>query len=291
MKRIHLILHFILSLLLASCNIGVPAPQDQAEAATSAALTVQAVLSPAASPTAEAQATSTTPPIPGVAIDGTTAESPQCAESAEIAAWTRDGVTYDKTEVDKLLKPGVGFVMSWIFKNTGACVWNDGYKMIYESGERLTEADTFGVMPVGFTVQPGETLTVTIQMTAPSAPGTYESTFKLIDPNGKHVIIPGVITKVGTPSAGSLPSPGDLRYEYSCSPGVVNIKLTWKDRSNNEEGFRIYRDGTKITDLPSGSTSYDDVLSAPGSYAYAVAAFNSSGEAPANVTAATTNCQ
>ncbi|GMV34446.1 MAG: hypothetical protein DYG85_05895 [Chloroflexi bacterium CFX1] len=272
---------------LVSCNLGAPAPQDQTEAATAAALTVQAALSPAASPTAEAQAAQTATPVP----DGATAEPQPCEEKAEIAAWTRDGVAYDKAEADKPLKPGAGFVMSWEFKNTGDCTWNDGYKMVFDSGERLTQADTFGVMPGGHTVKPGETLTVTIQMTAPSAPGTYQSAFKLIDPNGKRVIIPGVATKVGAPSSGSLPAPGDLRYEYSCSPGVVNIKLTWKDKSDNEEGFRVYRDGTKIADLPPGSTTYDDVLSAPGSYAYAVAAFNSGGESPANVVATTTNCQ
>lgn len=291
MKTLPLI-SIILAFALVSCNLGSPAPQDPAAVATSAALTVEAVLaSPAASPTAGAQVTPTASPIPGVAIDGTTAEPPACEDKTEISAWTRDGLTYDKTEVDKPLAPGKGFVMSWILKNTGGCVWNDKYKMIFDSGERLTTADTFAVMPFGYSVQPGEALTITIQMSAPSAPGTYESTFRFVDAEGESVLITGVLTTVGTPSSGSIAAPGDLRYQYSCSPGVVNITLTWKDRSDNEAGFRIYRDGTKLTDLPSGSTTYDDVLSAPGSYVYTVAAFNSSGEAPINVTAETTNCQ
>lgn len=178
----------LLSFILASCNLGAPAPQDPAAVATSAAQTVEAVLtSPAASPTARAQATSTATSIPGVAIDGTTAEAPQCEENSEILAWTRDGVAYDKTEAEKALAPGKGFVMSWILKNTGTCVWNDGYKMTFDSGERLTQADTFAVMPFGYHVQPGEELTITIQMTAPTAPGKYESTFRFLDPNGNHV--------------------------------------------------------------------------------------------------------
>jgi hypothetical protein len=289
----HLLLSMIfLGLMLASCNLGSPAPQAPADVATSAALTVEAVLSrPAASPTAAAQVTPTASPIPGAAIDGTTAESPSCEERAEIASWTRDGKTYDKAELDKPIPPGKGFVMTWIMKNTGDCVWDDRYKMIFDSGERLTSADTFAVMPFGYTVQPGESLTITIQMSAPSAPGSYESTFKFVNAEGDNVLITGVLTTVGTPSSGSITPPGDLRYQYSCSPGVVNITLTWKDRSDNEDGFRIYREGTKIADLPSGSTTYDDVLSAPGSYVYTVAAFNASGEAPINVAAETTNCQ
>ena len=296
MKNPYYISLILISFIISACNIGVDAPQDPSVLSTAAALTVEAALSqpaPLASPTAGAQvtATATATRIPGVAIDGTTAEPTQCAENVEIVTWTRDGKTYDKAAVDTLLPPGKGFVMSWAFKNTGSCVWNDKYKMIFDSGERLTEADSFAAMPFGYTVQPGETLTVTIQMSAPSAPGTYESTFKLIDPQGKHVVIPGVITKVGTPSSGSIAAPGDLRYEYSCVPGLVTISLKWKDKSDNEDGFRIYRDGTKVTDLPAGSTAYDDLLSTPGSYSYAVAAFNSSGESPANVTAETTNCQ
>ncbi len=291
MKTLPLI-SIILAFALASCNLGASAPQDPAAVATSAALTVEAVLTrPAASPTAGAQVTPTASPVPGVAIDGTTAEAPACEERTEIASWTRDGKTYDKAETDKPIPPGKGFVMTWVLKNAGTCVWNDKYKMTFDSGERLTTADTFAVMPFGYTVQPGESLTIMIQMTAPSAPGTYESTFRFIDAEGESVLIPGVLTTVGTPSSGSVAAPGDLRYQYSCSPGVVNITLTWKDRSDNEAGFRIYRDGTKITDLPSGSTTYDDVLSTPGSYAYTVAAFNSGGEAPINVTAETTNCQ
>lgn len=296
MKNTRILPLLIINFILAACNLGELAPQDSSALATSAALTVEAVLTqpaPLASPTAGAQFTPTATPtrIPGVAIDGTTAEPIQCEERAEIAAWTRDGKTYDKSAVDTLLPPDKGFVMSWDFKNAGTCIWTSDYKMIFDSGERLTEADSFGIIPEGNKIQPGETLTVTIQMKAPSAAGTYESTFKMIDPQGKHVIIPGVITKVGTPSTGNIPAPGDLRYEYSCVPGLVTISLRWKDRSDNEDGFRIYRDGTKVTDLPAGSTSYDDLLAAPGSYAYAVAAFNASGESPANVTAETTNCQ
>lgn len=277
----------VLAFVLSSCNLGATAPQDPAAVATSAAQTVEAVLTrPAASPTAGADE-----PLASPTAAAASPTSTPCEDSAEIVSWTRDGKTYDKTEADKPLTPGKGFVMSWILRNNGTCVWNDGYEFIFDSGERLTQADTFPVMPFGYKIQPGEELTVTIQMETPSAPGTYESTFKLIDPDGNHVIIPGVITKVGTPSSGSIPAPGDLRYQYNCTPGVVTITLTWKDRSDNEDGFRIYRDGTKLTDLPSGSTTYDDVLSTPGSYVYTVAAFNAGGESSINVTAETTNCQ
>jgi hypothetical protein len=281
----------LVSLILASCNLGAPAPQDQTAAATSAALTVEAVLSPAASPTAQAQAAPTETPIPGVAIDGTTAEAATCEDQGSILSWKRDGVEFNKAEADKPLPPGKRFTISLEFKNTGTCIWTHQYRIFLDSGEPLTIENPMATMQTGFQVKPGESITLNMQFTAPSAPGSYESTYRLDNEKGQRVMFFGIPTRVGTPSTGSLPAPGDLRYEYSCSPGVVTIGLTWKDRSDGEEGFRIYRDGTKLTDLPSGSTSYEDVLSAPGSYAYAVAAFNTSGESPANVTAQTTNCQ
>lgn len=289
---------FSLSLTLSACNLGVPAP-DPGSLSTAAALTVEAVLTPAgesSTPLASPAATQATPiasPLPGVAIDGTTAEPAACEESFQITAWTRDGVPFDKKEVDKGIAPGKAFSMSWIVQNTGTCVWDDRYKMIFNDGERLTLADTFAIMPFGFTVDSGESLTITIQMTAPTAPGEYQSSFSMVNAQGDNVLNVGVPTKVGNTSAssGSLSAPGDLRYLYDCTAGIVSITLTWKDRANAEDGYRIYRDGAKLTDLPSNSTTYADIAPAPGSYKYTVAAFNLGGESPSNVVAETSNCQ
>lgn len=283
------ILTCILSLALASCNLGVPA-QDPGAVATAAAKTVEAVLANPTATQSAAQATPTASPIPGVAIDGTTAEPADCQDNTEIVRWERDGVTYDKAAVDKRLAPNQGFVMSWIIKNTGTCTWTD-YTMVFDSGERLTPTDSFPALAQGVTVPPGGELSLSIPMAAPSAPGNYETTFRLDNAEGERVMFIGVLTNVGTPSSGNLPAPGDLRYEYSCVPGTVTITLNWVDKADGEEGYRIYRDGAKLTDLPAGSTTYSDIVPAPGSYQYTVAAFNPSGESPTNVKAVTTNCQ
>lgn len=293
MKRIPSALFVMICLILSSCNLGSPAPQDTAALATSAALTVEAALaSPAASPTAGAQAAQTASPIPGVAIDGTTAEPAPCEDKSQILEWERDFVPFDKTETEKPLAPGKSFWIALLIQNAGSCVWTHDYKVQYRAGDRLhTGPDTFPFMQTGFTVNPGETFKLQLQFTAPAAPGVYESTYSLINPEGYPFLNFGIPTRVGVQSTGSLTAPGDLRYQYNCAPGIVNMTLTWKDRSNNEEGFRIYRDGAKLTDLPPGSTIYEDTLPAPGTYVYTVSAFNSSGEAPANVAAETTNCQ
>ena len=282
-----------LSLLLAACNLGVPAPEDGNTLATSAAQTVEAVLTASVATPAAINATATLegPPAGSPGFAASPSAPATCEQSNKIVTWTRNNVTYDKKEVDKRLPPGSSFVMSWVLENNGTCIWDDTYRMTFDSGERLTTQDSIPVMPQGYTVKPGETLTINIQMTAPAKAGEYETSFKLVDKQGDHVLIVGVLTNVGTPSTGNLPAPGDLRYAYDCSGGITRISLTWKDKADGEEGYRIYRDGEKLTDLPAGSTVYDDIAPAPGSYLYTVAAFNASGESPTNVTAETSNCQ
>lgn len=283
------ILIVTLSFALSSCNLGVPAPQDGNALSTAAALTVEAALSPAASPSA-AQATPEASRVPGVAIDGTTAEPAACEENTKIVKWERDGKTYDKTEVDKRLQPNQGFVMSWVIENTGTCTWTDGYKIVFDSGERLTPGDSFPAIAQGLTVPPGGAMSLTIPMAAPATPGDYETTFRIDNAAGERVMFMGVLTNVGTPSNGNLPAPGDLRYAYDCTSGVVSIALTWVDKADGETGYRIYRDGVKLTDLPADATTYSDTVPATGSYLYTVAAFDPEGESPTNVRAETTNC-
>lgn len=286
----------IFSFALASCNLGAPAPQDPAAVATSAALTVEAVLStPAASPTASQVDVTPTHGILAnpseVSAFTTQTAAAGCTENPAIVSWSRDGLPYDAKEVEKRLAPEKGFVLSWVIKNTGTCVWDDQYVFRFESGERLTQADTFPIMPKGYHIDPGVELTINIQMQAPAKPGDYESGFSLVDPQGKNILNVGVLTKVGTNSNAAIKAPGDLRYSYDCTSGVVSISLSWSDKADNEDGYRIYRDGEKLTDLPAGTTSYDDIVPSTGSYAYTVAAFNASGESPSKVVAETTNCQ
>lgn len=69
-------------------------------------------------------------------------------------------------------------------------------------------------------------------------------------------------------------------YNYTCElavgGGTMTMNLGWTDRSDSEEGYRIYRDGKVIATLSSNSTSYVDVaFVATGKVlGYSVEAFN-----------------
>lgn len=274
MKRIHLLW---LCLALTACNLPTSAPQGGSSIATAAAQTVEAALSVVPLPSATLAASTVTPTV--------------CDDQLLLTEWLRDGVLFDVKEVEKRIAPNDSFNMTWKVKNNGACVWNDTYKLVFESGTRLTKQDSLPIMPKGYQVRSGEELTISALLTAPSDPGTYDTSFSLVNGEGKDLLTVGVTTNVGTASTSSLSAPGDLRYTYDCTSGTVNVGLFWVDKSSDEDGFRIYRDGAKIGETGAGSTSYQDTAPTTGKFKYTVASFNASGESPASVKVETLNCQ
>ncbi len=71
----------------------------------------------------------------------------------------------------------------------------------------------------------------------------------------------------------------------SCS----QVNLSWSDNSGNEEGYRVYHNGSVIATLPSGSTSYHDTgLSQNTTYSYTVTAYRGSVESNLSNTATAT---
>lgn len=58
-----------------------------------------------------------------------------------------------------------------------------------------------------------------------------------------------------------------------------HVHITWSDQSDNEAGFKIYRNGTLIGNASSNNSSYDDYPPQAGTeYSYCVSAFNDCGE-------------
>jgi hypothetical protein len=74
------------------------------------------------------------------------------------------------------------FYKEWLVKNTGSCMWNEGYWVVHADGLE------FGYKPHKLhkisdpeRVWPGETAEITIQLRSPKAPGLYTGTFQLMN--------------------------------------------------------------------------------------------------------------
>jgi len=87
------------------------------------------------------------------------------------------------------------------------------------------------------------------------------------------------------PTPVSTPSPADIRPPHSPSNLVGEpisqtiVSLQWLDNSDNEEGFKIYRDGNIVETVGANNTVYQDTgLEAGKTYHYVAKAYNAAGE-------------
>ena len=64
------------------------------------------------------------------------------------------------------------------------------------------------------------------------------------------------------PTATSAPprQPGIVEWNFSCGIGTLNFTVTWADNASDEAGYRIFRNGEVIVELPADSTTYTDLF-------------------------------
>lgn len=111
------------------------------------------------------------------------------------------------------------------------------------------------------------------------------------DPQQTVTILPDMVSADSVTASQPPARPSVLTYGYDCSSGDLKITLTWTDNANNEQGYRVYRDGVLIQTLASDAAGYVEFV-ARGTYSYAVTAFNSAGEtSPIKVLAESPLCQ
>ena len=77
-----------------------------------------------------------------------------------------DGDIPDGTE----MSPNEAFIKTWTFKNTGTCTWTTEFDIFFVSGDQMSAPS---VLDFPQTVQPGQSVTISIPMVAPPEPGTY----------------------------------------------------------------------------------------------------------------------
>ena len=97
-----------------------------------------------------------------------------------------------------------------------------------------------------------------------------------------------------TPSCGGTEPPASPTGLTANARGKAKIALGWKDNSNNENGFTIYR-GSSESDLswyaevgPSTSSYVDNQVSSKTTYYYQVCAYNNNGKSCSSTASATT---
>ncbi|MBE9480016.1 MAG: hypothetical protein IMY80_08630, partial [Chloroflexi bacterium] len=100
-----------------------------------------------------------------------------------------------------------------------------------------------------------------------------DSTVETSGPVNELQIVPAPPTSVPPPAA-----PARLRVvNWVCNTKQYSLNLEWIDMADNENGYRVYRDGQLIATLSAGVTSYADSPPRGAAHTYGVEAFNDSG--------------
>jgi hypothetical protein len=123
--------------------------------------------SPTPSPS-ETPSVPTATGTPGGASDG-------CSNRA---AFLLDVTIPDEARIN----PGSSFDKTWRLRNDGTCTWTTGYDLVFVSGSRMG-APSSKTLPRA--IAPGETVELTVRLTAPKESGLYQSYWMLLDSNNK----------------------------------------------------------------------------------------------------------
>jgi hypothetical protein len=80
-----------------------------------------------------------------------------------------------------VVQPGGQFTKTWRMKNVGSCAWSTSYQLVFFSGEKMG-----GASSAAFTksVAIGDTVEISVNLTAPAAPGSYRGYWMFKNANG-----------------------------------------------------------------------------------------------------------
>ena len=192
MKKLVLLITLVVGLILGACNLAQenPLPGGKPGALyTEAAMTVSVQLTAAnlgnppatISPATPNSESSLNPPIESLVIPtftpaGTTDESQAPCDQIK---FVKDVTIPDEME----LEPGEQFTKTWRLQNAGSCPWTIGYLLYFESGDALGGPASKDL--TSETIQPGETLDVSVDLVAPLETGAYEGNWMIRNVKGQ----------------------------------------------------------------------------------------------------------
>jgi hypothetical protein len=276
------------ALALGACNMpraSTPEPQDPDLLYTIAAQTVEAQLTQAAAqqqpdaqppqpstnpdegqqpPLAEQPSHTSTetqqPPPPAEPSSATPTPSPTLTViPCDQMSFVKDINVPDNTE----FTPGEKFTKTWRLKNTGSCTWNSGYSLVFESGDGMGAPAS--VQLTTSTVAPEQEVDISVELTAPDEPGTYQGFFKLRNPGGvifgwgaesKNFWVKIVVPDLSGVMFDFLARADEADWGSGIEPidfvGPGDIELPYGGPDTDADGFALIQENVT---LENGSTS------------------------------------
>lgn len=232
-----------LALFLSACGGETQPAPDAAAISTAAAQTVEARFTLQA----VLQATETPPPpaeeTPSAPIATATQGFPPTSTNipGQPAPTSNGKACYAMTFVadvtipdGMIIKPGSTFTKTWRVRNDGNCVWDQSYTLEFDQGDAMTSVTKF---PLTRTVSPGESLDISIELTAPTVEGTYAGYWHIATPFGGYMGVgtynQSLIAKIqSTAKAGRYFGAVSVAYDWNrkpqkgCGPNGVDYNFS-----------------------------------------------------------------
>ncbi|MBX3003833.1 MAG: hypothetical protein KF828_07740 [Anaerolineales bacterium] len=165
---------------------------------------------------AQPLATSTNTPLPATSVPAT-----GCYQAYFVA----DISVPDNTQMAK----GQTFTKTWRIRNNGTCTWTGDFDIVYTSGTNLASVSSVDIPKE---VKPGETVDISIPMTAPSSDGSYRSSWVIKASNGYSFGVNGNANSAGVPIFALIRvgvASSGIRYDFASN----YCSASW---SSNEAG-------------------------------------------------------
>jgi len=171
----------ILTILLSACNLGVSATPDAGATLnplyTAAAQTLEAMSDQTNATPSRTVATSTpfstaTPTLAFATSTSYVYLSPVPVKRCDAAAFIKDVTIADGS----ILSSGKSFTKTWRLQNIGTCKWTPSYALVFINGDGMS-APALVSLPEN--VNPGDTVDLSVNLTAPTQKGHYRNYWKL----------------------------------------------------------------------------------------------------------------
>ncbi len=189
---------------------------------------------------------------------GDDSDDSACNSSKFVNETIPDGTVY---------QAGDTFTKSWVIRNAGDCDWTTGYKFVFEGGDQMNGLTSMNLPSV---IEPGETITFQIDLTAPSTAGDYVGVWRLKAADGeklgKYLVKITVGPAVPPPAAFAVTSlstnladvsPGACPHTYAVdvsiktnAAGVVTYQTEQSDTGlGTTESMTFDAAGTKVLEF------------------------------------------
>ena len=123
---------------------------------------------------------------------------------------------------------------------------------------------------------------------AESPTGTCWLWGEFADVVGSYWMVPSVTpppTATLSPLPPRAPSLHDFDYDCDGFNNTLSFYVLWNDKAENESGYRIFRDGLQVAELPANSNTFAETIMMPENQSteYYVQAYNAAGLAQTKV--------